>query len=142
MQIRPIQSTNKNNNNVNFQGIHGSKKILSRLPELRLDRFGIDECGDRFEVLITTGKTTFWGQFKEFFVQAGEGITTNSKGKLELVGAKSAATTSIRARALPPSTALRISLKPPPPSTAAALCTALKSRRKPRWCTPLSPRTA
>lgn len=89
MQIRPIQSTNKNNNNVNFQGIHGSKKILSRLPELRLDRFGIDECGDRFEVLITTGKTTFWGQFKEFFVQVGEGITTNSKGKLELVGAKS-----------------------------------------------------
>lgn len=90
MQLRPIQSTNKKNNNlVNFQGIHGSKKILSRLPELRLDRFGIDECGDRFEVLITTGKTTFWGQFKEFFVQVGEGITTNSKGKLELVGAKS-----------------------------------------------------
>ena len=55
---------------------------------------------------------------------------------------KSAATTSIRAKALPPSTAQRTSLKPPPPSTAAALCTALKSRRKPRWCTPLSPRTA
>ena len=28
------------------------------------------------------------------------------------------------------------------PSTAAALCTARKSRRKPRWYTPLSPRTA
>lgn len=55
---------------------------------------------------------------------------------------KSAATTSIKARALPPSTAQRISLKLPPPSTAAALCTALKSRRKPRWCTPLSPRMA
>ena len=55
---------------------------------------------------------------------------------------KSAATMCIRARALPPSTAQRTSLKPPPPSTAAALCTARKSRRKPRWCTPLSPRTA
>ena len=55
---------------------------------------------------------------------------------------KSAATMSIRAKALPPSTAQRTSLKPPPPSTAAALCTARKSRRKPRWCTLLSPRTA
>ena len=55
---------------------------------------------------------------------------------------KSAVTTSIRAKALPPSTALRTSLKLPQPSTAAALCTALKSRRKPRWCTPLSPKTA
>ena len=55
---------------------------------------------------------------------------------------KSAVTTSIRAKALPPSTALRTSLKLLQPSTAAALCTALKSRRKPRWCTPLSPKTA
>ena len=55
---------------------------------------------------------------------------------------KSAATTSTRARAWLPSTAQRTSLKPPPPSTAAALCTARKSRRKPRWYTPLSPRTA
>lgn len=30
-----------------------------------------------------------------------------------------------------------ISLKLPPPSTAAALDTALRSRRKPRWCMPL-----
>ena len=55
---------------------------------------------------------------------------------------KSAVTTSIRAKALPPSTALRTSLKLPQPSTAAALCTALKSRRKLRWCMPLSPKTA
>ena len=55
---------------------------------------------------------------------------------------KSAATTSTRARAWQPSTVQRTSLKPLPPSTAAALCTARKSRRKPRWYTPLSPRTA
>ncbi len=55
---------------------------------------------------------------------------------------KSAVTMCTRAKALPPSTALRTSLKLPQPSTAAALCTALKSRRKPRWCTPLSPKTA
>ncbi len=55
---------------------------------------------------------------------------------------KSAATTSTRARAWPPSTAQRISLKLLPPSTAAALSTARKSRRRPRWSTPLSPRTA
>ena len=47
-----------------------------------------------------------------------------------------------KGESLPPSTALRTSLKLPQPSTAAALCTALKSRRKPRWCTPLSPKTA
>lgn len=47
-----------------------------------------------------------------------------------------------KGESLPPSTALRTSLKLPQPSTAAALCMARKSRRKPRWCTPLSPKTA
>ena len=42
-----------------------------------------------------------------------------------------------KGESLPPSTAQPISLKLPPPSTAAALDTALRSRRKPRWCMPL-----
>ena len=53
---------------------------------------------------------------------------------------KSAATTSTRARAWRPSTAQRTSSLPPPRSTAAALSTAPKSPKRPRWCMPLSPR--
>jgi pyrimidine-nucleoside phosphorylase len=55
---------------------------------------------------------------------------------------KSAATTSTRARAWRPSTAQRTSSLPPPRSTAAALSTAPKSPKRPRWCMPSSPKMA
>ncbi len=87
MQIKPIQNTN---NNVNFQGLHGNKKMVKKFYEFGLDKgWSFDKCIDRFEVLITTSKTNLFGQVKEFFVQAGESIKKNEKGTLELSGAKS-----------------------------------------------------
>lgn len=88
MQVTSIQNTN--NNNVNFQGLHGNKKMVKKFYEFGLDKgWSFDKCIDRFEVLITTGKTNLLGQFKEFFVQVGESIERNEKGTLELSGAKS-----------------------------------------------------
>ena len=52
MKIQQIQ-----NNNTNFQGLHGNKRILKKLTPEILQKAGIQECADSFEVLLTPKKS-------------------------------------------------------------------------------------
>ena len=65
MKIQQIQ-----NNNTNFQGLHGNKRILKKLTPEILQKTGIQECADSFEVLVTPKKVAlfhaFWAQFAVF----------------------------------------------------------------------------
>ena len=52
MKIQQIQ-----NYNTNFQGLHGNKRILKKLTPEILQKTGIQECADSFEVLVTPKKS-------------------------------------------------------------------------------------
>ena len=93
MKIQQIQ-----NNNTNFQGLHGNKRILKKLTPEILQKTGIQECADSFEVLVTPKKSCtvscFLGaicglftSFEDLIIQAGEKVEKNKKGKTVLAGA-------------------------------------------------------
>ena len=92
MKIQQIQ-----NNNTNFQGLHGNKRILKRLTPEILQKTGIQECADAFEVFVTPKGcsvpcffSAICGLFtplKELIFQAGEKVVKNRKGEVVLSGA-------------------------------------------------------
>ena len=86
MKIQQIQ------NNTNFQGLHANKRVMQRLTPEFLHRPEIQECADKFEVLITEKEggsliNRMLGAVGELELQAGEGIK-NIGDKLELTGVK------------------------------------------------------
>ena len=93
MQIQQIQ-----NNNTNFQGLHGNKRILKKLTPEILQKTGIQECADSFEVLVTPKKSCtvscFLGaicglftSLEDLIIQAGEKVEKNKNGTTVLSGA-------------------------------------------------------
>ncbi len=94
MKIQPVQ-----NNNMNFQGLHGNKKLLAKIPPKMLEDTGIKECADKFEVLITEDKKCSNSRYQLILdssekyhalqVQVGEGIEKTLLGKTILTGIKS-----------------------------------------------------
>ena len=85
MKIQQIQ-----NNNTNFQGLHGNKRMLKKLTPEILQKTGIQECADKFEVLVK-------GEYEDSFIhrlfrhygkpmcQVGEDITKGMTGKFTLI---------------------------------------------------------
>ena len=85
MKIQQIQ-----NNNTNFQGLHGNKRILKKLTPEILQKTGIQECADKFEVLVK-------GEHEDSFIhrlfrhygkpmcQVGEDITKGKNGKFTII---------------------------------------------------------
>ncbi len=87
MKIQQIQ-----NNNTNFQGLHANKRVMQRLTPEFLHSPEIQECADKFEVLITEKEggsliNRMLGIVEDLVLQVGEGIK-NTGGKLELTGVK------------------------------------------------------
>ena len=92
MKIQQIQ-----NNNTNFQGLHGNKRLLKKLTPEILQKTGIQECADSFEVLVTSKGCSvpcFFGTIcgiftplEELIFQAGEKVEKNKNGKTVLSGA-------------------------------------------------------
>ena len=93
MKIQQIQ-----NNNTNFQGLHGNKRILKKLTPEILQKTGIQECADSFEVLVTPEKGCsvpcllgaicgLFTSLEDLIIQAGEKVEKNKKGKTVLAGA-------------------------------------------------------
>ena len=87
MKIQQIQ-----NNNTNFQGLYANKSVMQRLTPEFLHRSEIQECADKFEVLITEKESSslvnkMLGAVGELVLQVGEGIR-NIGDKLELTGIK------------------------------------------------------
>lgn len=95
MKIQNIQ-----NNNTNFQGLHGNKNLLAKIPPRMLEDTGIKECADKFEVLITENKKCSNSRYQLILdssekyhalqVQVGEGIEKTLLGKTILTGITSA----------------------------------------------------
>ena len=85
MKIQQIQ-----NNNTNFQGLHGNKRMLKKLTPEILQKTGIQECADKFEVLVK-------GEYEDSFIhrlfrhygkpmcQVGEDITKGITGKFTII---------------------------------------------------------
>ena len=92
MRIQSIQ-----NNNTNFQGLHGNKSILKKLTPEILQKSGIQECADSFEVTVTKKGCSascllgaICGHFAslgELVFQAGEKVEKDKNGKTVLAGA-------------------------------------------------------
>ena len=93
MKIQQIQ-----NNNTNFQGLHGNKRILKKLTPEILQKAGIQECADSFEVLVTPKKSCtvscFLGaicglftSLEDLIIHAGEKVEKNKNGTTVLSGA-------------------------------------------------------
>ncbi len=86
MRIQPIQ-----NNNTNFQGIYYEKKLRKLLTPEVLEQTGIKECGDKFDVLVTSEpkkEYTRWGSriIDEIYVRVGEMIDSCISSEPELMG--------------------------------------------------------
>ena len=85
MKIQQIQ-----NNNTNFQGLYGNKRVLKKLTPEILQKTGIQECADKFEVLVK-------GEYEDSFIhrlfrhygkpmcQVGEDITKGKNGKFTII---------------------------------------------------------
>lgn len=93
MKIQQIQ-----NNNTNFQGLHGNKRILKKLTPEILQKSGIQECADSFEVLVTPKKSCsvpcllgaicgLFTSIEDLIIQAGEKFEKNKNGTTVLSGA-------------------------------------------------------
>lgn len=85
MKIQNVQQ-----NNTIFQGLHGNKRLLKKLTPEILQKTGIQECADKFEVLVK-------GEHEDSFLhrlfrhygkpmcQVGEDITKGKNGKFTLI---------------------------------------------------------
>ena len=93
MKIQNVQQ-----NNTNFQGLHGNKRILKKLTPEILQKTGIQECADSFEVLVTPKKgcrvPCFFGAIcglftplEDLMIQAGKKVEKNKNGTTVLSGA-------------------------------------------------------
>ena len=86
MKIQQIQ-----NNNTNFKGIHYEKKLRKLLTPEVLEQTGIKECGDKFDVLITSEPIKEYTRYgsriiDEIYVRVGEMIDSCIAPEPELMG--------------------------------------------------------
>ena len=82
MKIQQIQ-----NNNTNFQGLYGNKRVLKKLTPEILQKTGLQECADKFEVLVTEEHADsflhkLFRNFGKLCYEVGEGLGRDIEGKL------------------------------------------------------------